>query len=56
VIGPVRNLINSRLARYDIAFVSGGITLFVCLFLNQAFGGKLSLTPFMIPVVLGAWR
>src|SRR5215468_4488544 len=45
----------SRVARYGIAIVSSGITLFVCLFLNQAFGGKLPLTPFIIPVVLSAW-
>jgi hypothetical protein len=44
-----------RPAHYDIAIASSGITLFVCLFLNQAFGGKLSLTPFVIPVVLSAW-
>jgi len=46
---------HGRLARYGIAIVSSGITLFVCLFLNQALGGRLPLTPFMIPVVLSAW-
>src|SRR5215510_11292082 len=44
-----------RLARYDIAIVSSGITLFVCLFLNHALGGNFSLTPFIIPVVMSAW-
>src|SRR5262249_32168899 len=34
---------------------SSGITLFVCHFLNQALGGNLPLTLFIIPVVVSAW-
>jgi K+-sensing histidine kinase KdpD len=46
---------HGRLARYGIAIVSSGITLFVCLFLNQALGGNLPLTLFIIPLVVSAW-
>src|SRR5215510_8420654 len=46
---------SGRLACYGIATVSTGITLFVCLFLNQALGGNLPLTLFIIPVVVSAW-
>src|SRR5262245_6743291 len=39
---------------YGIATVSTGITLFVCLFLNQALGWNLPLTLFIIPVVMSS--
>src|SRR5215813_12492323 len=46
---------SGRLAFYVVATVSSGITLFVCHFLHQTFGGNLRLTPFIIPIVLSAW-
>src|SRR5215475_9642965 len=46
---------SSRLARYGMAIISSGVTLIVCLFLNQALSGSLSLTLFIIPVVVSAW-
>src|SRR5215510_14008274 len=46
---------SGRLACYVVAAVSSGITLFVCHFLNQALGGNLPLTLFIIPVVVSAW-
>src|SRR5215467_13485532 len=46
---------SGRLTRYGIAIVSIGITLFVCLLLNQALDGRRPLTLFIIPVVVSAW-
>src|SRR5215813_9720710 len=46
---------SSRLARYGMAIISSGVTLIVCLFLNQALSGSLPLTLFIIPVVMSAW-
>src|SRR5262245_20767180 len=46
---------SSRLARYGMAIISSGVTLIVCLFLNQALSGSLPLTLFIIPVVVSAW-
>src|SRR5215468_12183367 len=46
---------SGRLAFYVVATVSSGITLFVCHFLNQALGGNIPLTLFIIPVVVSAW-
>src|SRR5215475_5198338 len=46
---------SSRLARYGMAVISSGVTLIVCLFLNQALSGSLPLTLFIIPVVVSAW-
>src|SRR5262245_55300319 len=46
---------SGRLARYGMAFLSSGVTLIVCLFLNQALSGSLPLTLFIIPVVVSAW-
>jgi PAS domain S-box-containing protein len=38
-----------------MAIISSGVTLIVCLFLNQALSGSLPLTLFIIPVVVSAW-
>jgi len=46
---------SSGLARYSMAIISSGVTLIVCLFLNQALSGSLPLTLFIIPVVVSAW-
>jgi PAS domain S-box-containing protein len=46
---------SGRLARYGMAFLSSGVTLIVCLFLNQALSGNFPLTLFIIPVVVSAW-
>src|SRR5262245_66232449 len=46
---------SSRLARYSMAIVSSGVTLVICLFLNEALSGSLPLTLFIIPVVVSAW-
>jgi PAS domain S-box-containing protein len=46
---------SSPLARYGMAIISSGVTLIVCLFLNQALSGSLPLTLFIIPVVVSAW-
>src|SRR5262245_21889875 len=48
-------LASSLLARYGVALVSSAVTLFVCLFLNDALSGNLPLTLFIIPVVVSAW-
>lgn len=44
-----------RPARYGMAFVSSGVTLFVCLLINEALSGNLPLTLFIVPVVVSAW-
>src|SRR5262245_4114876 len=46
---------SSRLARYGMAIISSGVTLVICLFLNEALSGSLPLTLFIIPVVVSAW-
>src|SRR5499426_3520439 len=46
---------SGRFAHYGMAFLSSGVTLIVCLFLNQALSGSLPLTLFIIPVVVSAW-
>jgi PAS domain S-box-containing protein len=46
---------SSGLARYGMAIISSGVTLIICLFLNQALSGSLPLTLFIIPVVVSAW-
>jgi PAS domain S-box-containing protein len=46
---------SSPLARYGMAIISSGVTLIVCVFLNQALSGSLPLTLFIIPVVVSAW-
>ncbi|MGH9938731.1 MAG: PAS domain-containing protein [Blastocatellia bacterium] len=43
------------MARYGVAVVSSGVTLFVCLFLDHVFSGNLPLTLFVIPVAVSAW-
>src|SRR5262245_7764536 len=48
-------LASSLLARYGVALVSSAVTLFVCLFLNDALSGNLPLTLFIVPVVVSAW-
>src|SRR5262249_14949703 len=48
-------LTSRRLTRYRLAILSIGITLFVCLLLNQALDGRRPLTLFIIPVVVSAW-
>src|SRR5262245_39127347 len=46
---------SSGLARYGMAILSSGVTLVICLFLNEALSGSLPLTLFIIPVVVSAW-
>src|SRR5215475_10995790 len=46
---------SGRVASYGMAIISSGVTLLVCLFLNQALSGNLPLTLFIIPVVVSAW-
>jgi PAS domain S-box-containing protein len=46
---------SSWLTRYGVALLSCGVTLIVCLFLNQALSGNLPLTLFIVPVVMSAW-
>jgi len=43
------------MARYGMAIISSGLTLIICLFLNQTVSGNLPLTLFIIPVVVSAW-
>ncbi|HEV2668192.1 MAG TPA: PAS domain-containing protein, partial [Blastocatellia bacterium] len=38
-----------------MAILSSGVTLVICLFLNEALSGSLPLTLFIIPVVVSAW-
>ncbi|HZF40644.1 MAG TPA: PAS domain-containing protein, partial [Blastocatellia bacterium] len=42
-------------ARYGLAVLSSGVTLVVCLFLDQFLSGNIPLTLFIIPVVVTAW-
>src|SRR5262249_32736924 len=46
---------SSLFVRYGAALVSSVVTLFVCLFLDQALSGNIPLTLFIIPVVVSAW-
>jgi PAS domain S-box-containing protein len=43
------------IARYGVALLSTGVTLIVCLFLNQALSGNIPLTLFIVPVLVSAW-
>src|SRR5215468_3872440 len=46
---------SSWAARYGVAILSTGVTLIICLFLDQLLSGNIPLTLFIIPVLMSAW-